>query len=184
VPFNSQNTLMQAAIEDLGGRSELTPVPADVVAGLTLPDGEPLPSAMRLWLSVSDRWPSGLPALVDGALPFKTMTQLFEELVTSESAGEAWEGDTRAHMMALAEKWPGYALLLESPQGQDKIYYLGRRSRGGRCAVVALEGERMFLHSPGLAFYVANYSELPSQVGTAFHASAYTAFREVLFGLL
>jgi len=160
VSFNSQNTLMQAASEDLGGSGELTPVPADVVAGLILPDGSPLTAAVRLWLSASDRWPSGLPALIDGQLASRTMAELGAD----------------------AEQWPGHALILQQADVGATVLYLGARSRGGRCAVVTVSADGVSLHSPGLAFYVANYSALPSQVGTPLHASAYTAYREVFYG--
>ena len=160
VVFRSQNVLMKSAIDDLGGSSTLTPVPADVLGVLTLPDGSPLPAAVHLWLSASDRWPSGLPAVSDGQLISKTMAALGAD----------------------AGKWPGHALVLQEDDAGATVLYLGARSRGGRCAVVTVSTDGVTLHSPGLAFYVANYSSLPSQVGTVLYAGAHTAFREVFYG--
>ena len=116
-----------------------------------------VPESLQTWLAFDTQSPNGEVSLVedDGLeLRARSMKELLEELVVSESAGEDWEEDTREAMSDLAVQLPGEALLLRAPCGQDHFLYLGTRSRRGECAVLVLEDEEITVGWSGFDVYV------------------------------
>jgi hypothetical protein len=116
-----------------------------------------IPPSLATWLGFHTESPSGEVSLVDGGgLAVRSTAQLFEELVTSESAGEEWEEGTREAMNELAATVPGDALLVREPSGEDHFLYLGGQPLDGEHPVLILEHEALRVGWSGFDAYVAD----------------------------
>jgi hypothetical protein len=139
----------------LGGPAQ--PVPAAVLAGLTFPDGQPLPPSLRRWLAYDA---SFVKLFADPARPVLRPLH-FRELLRQEFGG--FGGDSGWEVFD--ELLPGACYLLPGGSDARRFLYVGEGDAQGEYPVMCVDTHDIpfvCVYSPGFDVWLAEmFRKLP-----------------------